>query len=106
MKEEILNLIREELAKDIFTCISKRYDLLDKEGFEVYKDKIVYDLEGHKSLVVDLYKNEFSLDTYKFDMYKDPCPGLVSEKEEDVTDLCMALIGDLKDILGIFKCNK
>jgi hypothetical protein len=38
-------------------------------------------------------------------MYKDPCPGLVSEKEEDITELCMSLIGDLKDILRIFKCN-
>jgi hypothetical protein len=105
MKEEILETIREELAKNVLPCLSKKFDIQETEGFDVYKDSVVYSLVGYTYIKMDLYKNEFSLEKYKFDMYKDPCPGLVSEKEEDITELCMSLIGDLKDILRIFKCD-
>lgn len=104
MKEEILQTIREQLAGDIKQWLHPSFDLI--EGFatqpEVKSNLIIFDLLNDRQLHIDLAKKLFTIVEFKFDHYRDPCPGYVYENEVDVTQECLKLIGDLADIMVVF----
>lgn len=104
MKEEILQTIREQLAGDIKQWLYPGFDLVD--GFstvpEIKGNLITFDLLNDRQLHIDLAKKLFTIVVFKFDHYRDPCPGYVYENEVDVTEECLKLIGDLADIMVVF----
>lgn len=104
MKEEILQTIREELARDIKQWLYPGFELVD--GFstqpEIKGNLITFDLTNDKQLHIDLAKKLFTIVRFKFDHYRDPCPGYIYENEVDVTQECLKLIGDLADIMVVF----
>ena len=104
MKEEILQTIREYLGKEIPFICKGSVDFID--GFltqpEIKGNLITFDLTNDKQLHIDLSKKLFTIVVFKFDHYRDPCPGYVYENEVDVTQKCLKLIGDLADIMVVF----
>lgn len=104
MKQEILETIREELGKTLLDLLYEHFDLLDgySTGGMVKDNLITFDLLNDQQLRIDLAKKSFTIITFKFDWYRDPCPGYGVDSEEDVTEKCLKLIGDLADIMEVF----
>lgn len=104
MKEEILQTIREQLAKEILNISNVLIPFVDGYSTEpeIKGNLITFDLLHDKQLHIDLAKKLFTIVEFKFDHYRDPCPGYVYENEVDVTEICLKLIGDLADIMVVF----
>lgn len=103
-KQEILKTIREYLGKEIPFICKGAVDFID--GFlteaDIKGNLITFNLAGDQQLHVDLAKKSFTIITFKFDYYRDPCPGYVFDSEEDITEKCLEIIGDLADIMEVF----
>lgn len=77
---------KETIAKEIRYALIGHYEFLDPPDiYEIKGDEIIYDLYEHKTLVADVKKKTLTLQSWKFDWYREPCPGLVlvDEKEQD-----------------------
>ena len=108
MKIELLQMIREQLAKDIRELLNDHFEFNDtfeeriKCPATIKDNEITYELLHDQYLVVDLVNQQFFIEQQKFDFYRDPCPGFVFEYEKDVTDKCLPLIGSLSTIIKVF----
>jgi len=80
--------------KEMKEKLAKYFDFLepDLDDWITKGNTIVYSLEGNKDLAIDLVNKTITIRHFVFDMYRDPCPGLVLDREEDVTHSYLSII--------------
>lgn len=103
-KQEILQTIKEALGEELKWILYQQFDFIDGVDTEtgITDNVISFNLVKNQELHIDLAQKQFTIITFKFDYYRDPCPGYEVDSEEDVTEKCLKLIGDLADIMEVF----